>query len=400
MDAEGRFKVQAETKGYAQLFATVVGHQALSLMLPTDGRPHEVSLRLAADAISVTKPEAVAVPGPRKLGARYPMAKGADGVWRARIQAEGVEFRYEVGGVAANGHTLNGTGAARYEYDGDSDYFSAVSVQDGFAEAAFDPKAFLAPGAPRASLAGEPGLDRYAAVMIQAQTLDDQMMLAFRAAAKTGVKPDLPSKDGALSGWKVALKTEKDPLARQALWLSLLRFGAKGEDLDFATLPKELSAGNPFFAAEPMFATFAPERMAQGPEREAYAAAIFRTLPEKPASSIAKEQLSELIYEGRATEAKAKLAKLEVARPGLPIYTTLATQIEATARVSVGAVVPGFQIADLKDPKTVYSPASFKGKFVLLDFWATWCRPAAGLSSSFKRSRRLATPAGPWWCYP
>jgi peroxiredoxin len=40
----------------------------------------------------------------------------------------------------------------------------------------------------------------------------------------------------------------------------------------------------------------------------------------------------------------------------------------------VGEKAPAFQTKTL-DGKTVSFPADYKGKVLLLDFWATWCRP-------------------------
>ncbi len=372
VDATGHFQIKAEGTGFIRLQMTGVGHEVLNLVLPMDGRALSATVRLSADPIALTKPEAVEVTADGKLGGRTPLVLGKDGVWSAAIPASGTDFRYEVDGVSANGHTINGASNA-FAYDGDTDYLSVAPVKDGVAIARFDPKAFPAtPGKASLTFAGQDELTRYATVELEQADLNARIMVAIRAA-KPGQRPNLPSPELEAQAWQTRLATETDPFVRQALWAALVGFGTK--TTDYSVLPKELPANSIFFSANPALAQWAPERMVEGPAREAYAADLFKRLNEKAASNLVRSQLSGLIYEGKAAEARAKLASFEAMRPGLPIYAKLAGQIEATGKVTLGANVPAFQIADLDHPAETYSPASFKGKFLLLDFWATWCGP-------------------------
>lgn len=48
---------------------------------------------------------------------------------------------------------------------------------------------------------------------------------------------------------------------------------------------------------------------------------------------------------------------------------------DAVRGVQTGAPVPAFEVRALADSAVIYSDVSLRGQTVLLDFWATWCRP-------------------------
>ncbi len=71
-----------------------------------------------------------------------------------------------------------------------------------------------------------------------------------------------------------------------------------------------------------------------------------------------------------------------------PAYATLQTEfadsrqakqakelLEAEQKTGIGRPAPAFSLKALGDPNTTYTLDSFKGRYLLIDFWATWCPP-------------------------
>jgi thiol-disulfide isomerase/thioredoxin len=59
---------------------------------------------------------------------------------------------------------------------------------------------------------------------------------------------------------------------------------------------------------------------------------------------------------------------------GSPEAVKAAERLASESKTAVGVMAPAFSVPALKaGPKTRYTLATFKGHYVLLDFWASWC---------------------------
>jgi peroxiredoxin len=74
-----------------------------------------------------------------------------------------------------------------------------------------------------------------------------------------------------------------------------------------------------------------------------------------------------------ALEIDPLLAGLSPELQSKPLAQALAAQVEIAKKVAIGAIAPEFTQNDTAG--TPVSLTSFRGKYVLLDFWASWCGP-------------------------
>ena len=64
---------------------------------------------------------------------------------------------------------------------------------------------------------------------------------------------------------------------------------------------------------------------------------------------------------------------LQLGFPQSPEAGKARERLASEAKTAVGVAAPPFSVPALDNPAVLYSLASFKGHYVLLDFWASWC---------------------------
>jgi len=89
------------------------------------------------------------------------------------------------------------------------------------------------------------------------------------------------------------------------------------------------------------------------------------------------EHFTELIDTRPEAAWRPAFDALQKAFPRSPEAVKANERLASERKTAVGELVPPFDVPSLTDPAVRFTPGSFKGRYVLIDFWATWCPDCA-----------------------
>ncbi len=385
--SDGTYRLTLDRTGLYMVYFTGVDHLNLEFPVMLE-KPLTVSISARLRSFSPpAEIKEVGIIGDFNAFSKYAsgtMNKQPDGTYWSEFETKAPTFSYQVVGPfgpLGKLMAVNGTQSDDYVFDKKylTSYRSVIKTAGGGKiRIVFDPKKLSqCPSEAELRFEGNPLVEQFARISMDIEKGIEKIKLAREEEPKPGKGTasirDNWAKD--LDNLKNRMSGEKDPLLRQALLIGYLRLANTAgitleSDLASQVLD-EIPPTSPVWDLDPWVFRSAGHVPGQEGKYEAY---LEKVLEQNPDPNLKAALLyGELSSVKEPEKARRLLERLVKNYPNSRFTESARRSFSPEKKVQVGGKLPTFSVQSFDDAKVAFSNASLKGKYFLLDFWATWC---------------------------
>ncbi len=305
-----------------------------------------------------------------------PMEKVKEGLYKVRLPVKNDTLRYQIlAGVDGKMRSFNGTQQQAYEFDG-SDFISILVSKEDSLTIFFDVSQYPKGDFEGRVVALNERYVPYLNYLNKVARLEEQFRLRWLYLHAPQVLSDEERQK--VQEVKDCMEVAQDKDATLRLFKNAYAFGLSASMKSVCDLTPFIQVLKPYCSPKHWIWSILI-RFPEGCEQLLAACqqdygSLWKA---HPMTAVRRKALwlyiDQCYYRGDTAKVKALFAyKDSLEEDWQRAY--LERYYNPSFKLAVGKPVPAFEIRSL-DGKTIYTPDYFKGKYLLIDFWATWCGP-------------------------
>lgn len=383
VSTDGRFSLETSSK-FIKLRLSGVNHKSMFLPLiihNATSLTFDVLLATNSYTDNFSKVKLICSINNYSSEKAFSFKKNEKGIYAVDIETDKDTIQYELIGLSKNdeSHSWNGTMSDDYKYDTGGDFRSVIYKKEKIAHIEFDPSKLIAEN-PEAKIAsGDETLPEI--IMMKEDVLYTNKLNKIHLD-ETANRNKMPDLSAMVEDLRSKAYNEKDQYLKGFYCISYLKLWPFIEKDKFDTIicKQTLEIVPPesdLWMINPNLLMVASR--AYKYNKDIYDKYISEVVNKQNNLEVKAEALRHLILEakfnGDTTSFNNYVQRIMKECPNT--YQAKSIKNDFFTLI-IGNDVPEFEVKSLSDEKITYSNKTLKGKFYIMDFWATWCGPCMG----------------------